>query len=129
MFSKERLQAGQSVLAYPEIAFAINLARRITRAVRPVYGIKQNDVPIHEISHDFNYALDVKAEDAVRAAFQRAWRKGLLYGYVTEDQGMVLPPGELAEWMFLIDPVDGSRPANIGAEMACVNIAITRGGS
>lgn len=32
------------------------------------------------------------------------------------------------EWIFLIDPVDGSRPANIEAEMACVNIAITRGG-
>lgn len=127
MAVEQKLQAGQPISAYPEIGFAVDLARKIARAVRPVYGIKQNDVPINDVSHDFSYALDVKAEDVVRKSFEIAWRRGLLYGYVTEDQGMVLPQAHNADWIFLIDPVDGSRPANIGAENACVNIAITRG--
>lgn len=124
----QRLQEGQHISVYPEISFAVSLARRIARAVRPVYGIKQNDVPINDISHDFNYALDVKAEGVVSEAFEMAWRRGLLYGYVTEDQGMVLPAEGETDRIYLIDPVDGSRPANIGAEQACVNIAIMRGG-
>ncbi len=123
----QRLHAGQHILVNPEIAFGIDLARKIARAVRPVYGIKQNDVPINQISHDFNYVLDIRAEEVVRKSFEAAWRKGLLYGYVTEDQGLVLPSGGNVNWMFLIDPVDGSRPANIGAEQACVNIGISRG--
>lgn len=96
--------------------------------MKPVYGIKQIDVPINQISHDFNYALDEGAERVVKTAFERVWRKGILYGYATEDQGLALPERvDKPEWVYLIDPVDGSRPANIGAEMACVNIAITRG--
>ncbi len=127
--SESRLQAGRYISTYPEIAFAVGVARKIAEVVGPVYGIKQNNVPINEISHDFNYVLDVKAEEAVGAAFGKAWRKGLAYGYVTEDQGLVLPPPHLKtpEVMFLIDPVDGSRPANIGAENACVNIALVKG--
>lgn len=124
---EQKLQEGQPVSVYPEIAFGVDLARRIARAVMPVYGIKQNDVPINQISKDFNYALDQKAEDAVRISFEKAWRQGLVFGYVTEDQGMVMPPDGKAKWMFLIDPVDGSRPANIGGEQACVNIVIVRG--
>lgn len=123
---EQRLQAGQPISAYPEIAFAVNVARGIARVVRPVYGIKQYDVPINQISHDLSYALDIKAEKVVKKSFEAAWRKGLAYGYVTEDQGMVLPLGGIAKWMFLIDPVDGSRPANIGAENACVNLAVSR---
>lgn len=126
--SELRFQQGQYISNYPEIAFAVEVARKIAKAVQPVYGIKQKDVPVNQVSHDFNYALDVRAEKAVKIPFQRAWRKGLVYGFVTEDQGLVLPTGMIKpQWIFLIDPVDGSRPANIGAEMACVNIALVKG--
>lgn len=110
----------------PEIQFAAALSREITKTVRPALGIKEQDVPISQISRDFNYALDVKAENVVRKAFAAAWRKGLMYGYVTEDQGLVNPPHD-PELIFLIDPVDGSRPAMIDAEMATVTMAVVRG--
>lgn len=110
----------------PEIQFAITLSRKIVRNVRPALGIKEQDVPISQISRDFNYALDVKAEDVVRETFAASWRKGLMYGYVTEDKGFVSPPQD-PEFIFLIDPVDGSRPAMIGAEMATVTMAVVRG--
>lgn len=121
------LVEGQPVSAYPKIAFGVDLARGIRRVVMPVYGIRQRDVPINQISKDFNYALDQKAEDAVRISFEKAWRRGLVFGYVTEDQGMVMPPDGKARWMFLIDPVDGSRPAQAGFEMACTVITGVRG--
>ncbi|MBU1032298.1 hypothetical protein KKE03_05275 [Patescibacteria group bacterium] len=121
------IELDQFLSANPQIDFGIKVAKQIARTVKPVYGNKQKDVPINEISHDFNYVLDAVAEGIVKASFQRAWRKRILYGYVTEDQGKVIPPDGKPDWIFLIDPVDGSRPANIGAEMACVNIAIIRG--
>lgn len=111
---------------FPEIAFGVHVAREIARVVMPIYGLKQTDVPIHQISKDFNYALDQRAEERISEVFQKAWRKGLVFGYATEDQGMVMPTRGKPEWIFLIDPVDGSRPANIGAENACVNIGIVK---
>lgn len=123
----EKLREGLQISSCPELYFAVRLARRIREAVMPVYGIKQYDVPINQISHDFNYALDEKAEGVIERIFQRTWKKQVLYGYATEDQGLKLPSEGDLEWSFLIDPVDGSRPANIGAENACVNIAIVRG--
>lgn len=111
----------------PEVRFGITLSREIAESVRLVLGIKEQDVPVSKISRDFNYALDVKAEEVVTKNFEVAWREGLLYGYITEDQGLVNPPNGQPKFIFLIDPVDGSRPAMIGAEMATVTMAGVRG--
>lgn len=118
----------------PGLQFGIWLAHKIRRKIMPIYGVKQKDVPINKISGDFNYAVDVLAEGEVKRLFEEIWEKGIYYGYVTEDQGLVLPaspagrlPNEKCEWIFMIDPVDGSRPAQIGAENACVQIAVVKG--
>lgn len=107
----------------PRIQFGIDLARSIRQSVMPVFGIKQTNVPINKISKDFSYTVDKVSEKVVSQFFQKAWKSKKLYAYVTEDQGMVLPPGNKAEVTYLIDPVDGSRAAQIGAETACVNIS------
>lgn len=110
----------------PEIQFGLDLAKRIVEKVRPVYGIKQTDVPINQISKDYNYVVDQVAEDEIRQMFKEAWGEGKMYGFVTEDQGLVLPPAG-SELIFMIDPVDGSRPAQIGAEMATVTMVAVPG--
>lgn len=111
----ERLQDLSS-----EVQFGVELSRSIVRRIRnaKIYGLKETGVPVNQISRDFNYAIDRLAEDRVRETFCQLWLRGINWSYVTEDQGLVLPPG-ISSLTHMIDPVDGSRPAMIGAEMAC----------
>lgn len=110
-----------------ELEFGINLATKIAEAVKPAYGIKERDVPINKVSHDYNYAVDKIAEDLIKSEFEHLWNQGIYYGFVTEDQGLVLPPGKKPERIFMIDPVDGSRTAQIGAENATVTMVVVDG--
>ena len=41
----------------------------------------------------------------------------------TEDRGLVEPGGP-AEWVLVVDPIDGTRPAMAGFEAACVSVAL-----
>lgn len=111
----------------PEVQFGIDLARRISTVVMPILGIKEKNVPIDSISKDPQYAIDQRAETEIKTFFKDAWTKGMNYGYVTEGQGIVFPPRLHPSMILLIDPIDGSRPAQLGAEMACVTLVGTNG--
>lgn len=111
----------------PEVGFGLKLVNHMREAILPVFGIRQHDVPIGSVSHDFQYAVDEKAEEVIKRTFEELWKKGVWYGYSTEEQGLVLPPGHTAELVYLIDPVDGSRPAQAGMETACITMAIVNG--
>lgn len=118
----------QDIPSFPkEVEFALALSRGIVKRVRPIYGIRQRDVSLDEISRDYSYTLDKKGEDEIARIFRRAWNRGCKYGYVTEDKGLVLPRNIPIDWMFMIDPVDGSRNAQAGFEMACAVITGVRG--
>jgi myo-inositol-1(or 4)-monophosphatase len=67
---------------------------------------------------DPTYGIDEAAEDIVRWAFSVLDD----VAYFTEDEGFVVTgsPREL----FLIDPIDGTRPAAAGFETCCVSIAV-----
>ncbi len=110
----------------PEMAFGLKLVNSIKKAVLPVFGNRQLDALMGEISKDFQYAVDIAAENAIKSAFEELWKKGIWYGYTTEEQGLVLPPGHTAELIYQIDPVDGSRPAQAGMETACITMGIVR---
>ena len=45
--------------------------------------------------------------------------------FYSEDRGLVSPAGE-AEWVLVVDPIDGTRPAMAGLEAACVSVAAAR---
>lgn len=129
----ERLQTPETLQLSEEEAFALDLTASIAEAVRPVYGIKQKDVPVSQRSKDFNYALDEVTEGRVKNVFSKEWKRRSELGkrlsaYITEDQGYVEAPGENApEFIYLIDPVDGSRPAMSGTEQACVTMVAVKG--
>jgi myo-inositol-1(or 4)-monophosphatase len=42
--------------------------------------------------------------------------------FYSEDRGLVSPSGP-AEWVLVVDPIDGTRPAMAGLEAACVSVA------
>ena len=46
--------------------------------------------------------------------------------FYSEDRGMVSPAGGSAEWVLIVDPVDGTRPALAGFESSCVSVAAAR---
>lgn len=68
---------------------------------------------------DVTFAIDAVAEEALAAfladrAPQVAW--------YSEDRGLVATPD--ADWVLVVDPIDGTRPALAGLESACVAVAL-----
>jgi len=69
---------------------------------------------------DVTFAIDERAE---------AFMEGFLaerapeVAFYSEDRGLVSPGGE-AEWVLVVDPIDGTRPAMAGLEAACVSVAL-----
>jgi myo-inositol-1(or 4)-monophosphatase len=43
--------------------------------------------------------------------------------FYSEDRGLVSPAGKRAEWVLVVDPIDGTRPALAGLESCCVSVA------
>ena len=43
--------------------------------------------------------------------------------FYSEDRGLVSPAGDKAEWVLVVDPIDGTRPALAGLESCCVSVA------
>lgn len=68
---------------------------------------------------DVTFAIDEEAE-----SYMESWLAERAPGvaFYSEDRGMVEPAGA-AEWVLVVDPIDGTRPAMAGFEAACVSVA------
>ncbi len=103
----------------------LELALRIREAVLPALG--SHAARTHTgVAHggDVTFGIDELAEGEL-AAFAEA--APLPLAVVSEDRGLVADPA--AEWLLVIDPVDGTRPALGGFEAACISIAAARAGA
>ncbi len=68
---------------------------------------------------DVTFAIDERAESFMeRFLAERA--PGV--AFYSEDRGLVSPRGD-PEWVLVVDPIDGTRPAMAGFEAACVSVA------
>jgi myo-inositol-1(or 4)-monophosphatase len=104
--------------------FALEVARRIRAVVAPQLG--HPDTRKHAGTApggDTTFAIDEEAERVAEAAF------GDLadVAYFTEDGGLVVRgrPNVL----FLVDPIDGTRPSTAGFETCCVTLGVAPYGS
>jgi myo-inositol-1(or 4)-monophosphatase len=69
---------------------------------------------------DITFAIDELAESRLEELIaERAPR----LAFYSEDRGLVAPAGE-PEWVLVVDPIDGTRPALAGLESACVSVAL-----
>jgi myo-inositol-1(or 4)-monophosphatase len=69
---------------------------------------------------DVTFAIDERAEAFMeRFLAERAPE----VAFYSEDRGLVMPAGD-AEWVLVVDPIDGTRPAMAGFEAACVSVAL-----
>jgi myo-inositol-1(or 4)-monophosphatase len=71
---------------------------------------------------DVTFAIDEAAERFMEA-YLADHAPGI--AFYSEDRGMVAPGGE-PEWVLVVDPIDGTRPAMAGFESACVSVAAAR---
>lgn len=69
---------------------------------------------------DITFAIDEIAEKRMEEYLDRHAPRVAFY---SEDRGMVSPSGESAEWVLIVDPIDGTRPALAGLESSCVSVA------
>lgn len=74
---------------------------------------------------DITFAIDERAESFMEA-FLAA--RAPQIAFYSEDRGLVTP-GSGAEWVLVVDPIDGTRPALAGLESACVSVALAPLGS
>jgi myo-inositol-1(or 4)-monophosphatase len=68
---------------------------------------------------DVTFEIDERAESFMEE-YLAANAPGI--AFYSEDRGMVAPVGT-PDWVLVVDPIDGTRPAIAGFESACVSVA------
>jgi myo-inositol-1(or 4)-monophosphatase len=71
---------------------------------------------------DITFAIDERAETFMADFLAE---RAPAVAFYSEDQGLV-QPGSSSEWVLVVDPIDGTRPAMAGLESACVSVAAAR---
>jgi myo-inositol-1(or 4)-monophosphatase len=69
---------------------------------------------------DVTFDIDERAEGRMEEFLAERAPELAFY---SEDRGLVSPAGDRAEWVLVVDPIDGTRPALAGLESCCVSIA------
>lgn len=74
---------------------------------------------------DVTFAIDERAEARMETFLAE---RAPDVAFFSEDRGMVVPEGSAKEpeWVLVVDPIDGTRPAMAGLESACVSVAAAR---
>jgi myo-inositol-1(or 4)-monophosphatase len=73
---------------------------------------------------DVTFAIDAEAEDELERFLRE---RGAGVAFFSEHRGLVEPrrggPGRRPDWVLVVDPIDGTRPALAGLESCCVSVA------
>ncbi|MDX6607339.1 MAG: hypothetical protein QOD14_1879 [Solirubrobacterales bacterium] len=72
---------------------------------------------------DVTFQIDERAEARMEAFLAE---RSPEISFYSEDRGLVSPAGDRAEWVLIVDPIDGTRPALAGLESCCVSVAAAR---
>ncbi len=101
----------------------IRIAQKIRDAVLPFFGSRAGkEIAGIAASGDTTFRMDEIAEEVLRKELENL---AIPVAYYSEDRGFVkLAPDP--EYLLIVDPVDGTRPATSGFEMAVVSIAIAK---
>ena len=95
------------------------MCERVGRAVRPLLGTDvAKGIEGHGASGDATFMIDEIAEREVASFLDE---RGDV-AYYTEDRGLTVVGRP--EYLLVIDPIDGTRPAAAGLESCCVSVAV-----
>jgi len=98
----------------------LKLAKAVRREVLPKLNINEREIIRRQQCGDPHYALDELAEQAVEKALKE-WKMPI--AYFSEDRGLV-QLSKNPEWLLVIDPIDGTRPAVANFESCCFSVAV-----
>jgi myo-inositol-1(or 4)-monophosphatase len=103
---------------------AADLAHALREIVVPRLGAEDGRAHARaSAGGDVTFAIDAEAE-----AFLEGWvaAHAPTVAFYSEDRGMVKsdPAHPDAEWVLVVDPIDGTRPALAGLEAACTSVAL-----
>jgi myo-inositol-1(or 4)-monophosphatase len=102
----------------------LDLALELREEVLPELGAHAGRAHSGEAEGgDVTFAIDERAE-ARMEAFLAERAPGV--AFYSEDRGMVSPAAGEAEWVLVVDPIDGTRPALAGLESSMVSVAAAR---
>lgn len=103
------------------------IALDILEAVRPEFGGENAaDVVGEAASGDYTFSIDEAAESRLPEFVKRAGKDaGLRFAIYSEDRGLVMD-AQGADYVLVIDPIDGTRPATCGFESCCISVAAAR---
>jgi myo-inositol-1(or 4)-monophosphatase len=76
--------------------------------------------PDAAVGGDVTFAIDASAERLLRSYLAEHAPDVAFY---SEDAGLVTPSRARPQWVLVVDPVDGTRPALAGLESCCVSVA------
>jgi myo-inositol-1(or 4)-monophosphatase len=115
---------GRDRTALAELAGELAVALR--GEVLPLIGSHEGRRHVGEAgasgSGDVTFEIDARAESLLERFLAQHAPDVAFY---SEDRGMVAD-GSDPEWVLIVDPIDGTRPAMAGLESACVSIAAAR---
>ena len=100
----------------------IQLGRTIHQTVSPYIG--NREITGRAADGDVLFKLDDIAEKGMKAGLEQIKMSGLRVAYFSEEEGRVIKLDDSPNYLFVIDPVDGSRPAKCGFPQWCVNLAV-----
>jgi myo-inositol-1(or 4)-monophosphatase len=102
----------------------VELATELRNDVLPQLGAHASRAHAGSaVGGDVTFAIDESAETRMEEFLaERAPR----VAFYSEDRGMVSPDGTDPEWVLVVDPIDGTRPAVAGLESCCVSVAAAR---
>jgi myo-inositol-1(or 4)-monophosphatase len=103
---------------------ASDLAHALREIVVPRLGDARGRAHARDsIGGDVTFQIDAEAE-----AFLEGWvaANAPTVAFYSEDRGMVSPGGGVGgvEFVLVVDPIDGTRPALAGLEAACTSVAL-----
>lgn len=101
------------------IETVLSLCEEVRSVVRPQMGsARAKDVGKRGASGDTTFGIDEVAEGRIRSLLEGL--EGV--AFYTEDAGLSAAQG--AQYLLVIDPIDGTRPAAAGLESCCVSVAV-----
>src|SRR5262245_141210 len=106
---------------------AIGVGQRLYEAVHPRIGrVEAGGISGEAKSGDYTYAIDAVAEEMLERVVDEAGSAAeVRLALYSEDRGLV-PVHSEPEFVLVIDPIDGTRPAICGLESCCASVAVAR---
>jgi myo-inositol-1(or 4)-monophosphatase len=111
-------------MANPIRDLCLDLAAELRAEVAPQLGRHEGRAHAGAADGgDVTFAIDERAEARMEAFLAERAPEIAFY---SEDRGMVSAAGGSADWVLVVDPIDGTRPALAGLESCCVSVAAAR---